>query len=90
VPEQGRGVMGHNLVDAEDQNAKSRLGLCMSLGGTSGGVELKHQWRYKKGRWNTLRHKIVLYLSIYLFIFGALHFRLVLTSNDMCNSGGPH
>lgn len=66
VPEQGRGVMGHNLVDAEDQNAKSRVGLCMSLGvvGTSGGVELKHQWRYKKGRWSTLRHKIVLYLSI--------------------------
>ena len=39
VPEQGCGVMGHNLVDAEDQNAKSGLGLCMSLGvvGTSGG-----------------------------------------------------
>lgn len=66
MPEQGRGVMGHNLVDAEDQNAKSRLGLYMSLGvvGTSGGVELNHQWRHKKGRWNTLRHKIVLYLSI--------------------------
>lgn len=70
MPEQGRGVMGHNLVDAEDQNAKSRLGLCMEFGScwNLGRCGVEPPMAIQGGQVNAFRHKLsfIIYLSNYL------------------------